>query len=401
MARVIVGVCGGIAAYKTPLVVRALMRHGHEVSVIPTPASTSFVGAATWEALTGRRVATGVFDHPWQVEHVEVTRTADLIAVIPATANTLAGMRAGLADNLLLSTILSADAPVIAFPAMHTNMWTNPATRDNVQALRARGVDVVDPVDGDLSSGDRGIGRMPDPDDIVDHLLARLSPGLLSGRRVVISAGGTREPLDPVRFLGNRSSGRMGCALARAARDLGASVVLVHANVEAGLLPRGVELVSAPCAEQMAQAMRKHRQGADLVVMAAAVADYRPRHRAQTKIKKEGAQARCLVVELEPTTDILAELSTSREADELIVGFAAETGDHRSFLDLGKEKARRKGADLVAINKVGNSEGFGDVDTQVFLVDQQGTLLGDFSGTKDAVASALMTTLADRLSARV
>lgn len=399
MARIIVGVTGGIAAYKVPGVVRGLQRAGHDVLVIPTPSALAMVGAPTWEALAGHRVATGVFDHPEAVAHVTQARGVDLIVVAPATANTLAKLAGGLADNLLTSTILAATAPVVVFPAMHTAMWTNPATQANVATLRSRGIHVVTPECGDLSSGDTGLGRLPETSAILRSIAARLEghDTSLRGRRVVVSAGGTREPIDPVRFLGNRSSGRFGCELAGAAAARGADVTLVAAHVDPGLIPAGVSVVEAPTAQDMDDAMTAQAQQADLVIMAAAVADYRPERMETTKRKKEGEEAEALSLNLVATTDVLRHLVDIRKPAQVIVGFAAETGDHRSVWELGRAKARRKGADLLAINEVGVDRGFGDVATRVLLVDAHGEPVAELEGTKAEVAGALIAEAASRL----
>ncbi|MBD3688790.1 bifunctional phosphopantothenoylcysteine decarboxylase/phosphopantothenate--cysteine ligase CoaBC [Nanchangia anserum] len=402
MARIIVGVTGGIAAYKATAVVRGLIAAGHDVHVIPTPAALRMVGAPTWEALIGRPVATGVFDHPAEVSHVTGVRGIDLIVVAPATANTLAKAAAGIADNLLTSTLLAATAPVMMFPAMHTGMWEHPATQANVATLRRRGVDVVDPDIGALSSGDRGAGRLPDPEAIVARVCARVEaaagPQRLRGKRVVVSAGGTREPLDPVRFIGNRSSGIFGCEIARAALAEGAEVCLVAAHIDSARYPHGVSVVEAGTAAEMERAMRAASREADVVVMCAAVADYRPETTSSTKLKKEGTRSTRLTLTLEATPDILRGLVRERRAGQFIVGFAAETGDDRSVLELGQAKARRKGADLLAINHVGADAGFGDVDSRIVLVDSRGEVVAELAGSKPQLARDLVAHIAHCLS---
>jgi phosphopantothenoylcysteine decarboxylase/phosphopantothenate--cysteine ligase len=388
---VVVGVGASIAAYKTALVVRDLIGRGIDVIVAPTPDSLRFVGTATWEALTGRAVRTGVFD-AGGADHVELARRADLVLIAPATADLLARLRLGLGDSLLTATALAARCPVVAAPAMHSAMWENPATRDNVAALRRRGVHVVDPASGALSSGDSGVGRLADPEVIVRAALDALGapPRDLEGRRVLITAGGTREPLDPVRFLGNSSSGRQGCELAAEARDRGAQVTLVLANVEPPLVPAGVAVVQASTAALMGEAVTERLAGADVLIMAAAVADFRPVRVAEEKIRKDPDSDAAPVLELERTPDILAGAAAAPDRPRVVVGFAAQTGDTPAVLAAGREKARRKGADLLAVNAVGGGRGFGDVSTTVHLVDGRGEQLDVISGTKREVARALL-----------
>ena len=399
MARIIVGVCGGIAAYKMVSVVRGLVQDGHQVTVIPTPSALRMVGAPTWEALAGHPVATDTFADAHAVAHVAAARDADLVVCGPATANTMAKLAAGLADNLLTSTILASTAPLVLFPAMHTQMWAHPATQANVATLRSRGVEVVTPAVGALSSGDFGPGRFPEPEDVLAIITQHLGrSGRLSGRRVVISAGGTREAIDPVRFIGNRSSGRFGCEIAAAAARAGADVTLVASNVSPQLYPAGVRVVPAPTADDVFDAMHAEAPGADLLIMTAAIADYKPARARDAKIKKEGDAQAALTLELIPTRDVLASLVQQRRDGQMIVGFAAETGDHRSFEQLGREKARRKGADLLAINQVGHAAGFGDVDTAVTLVDAAGDTVAQWEGTKRVIADRLIEACADRLA---
>lgn len=398
MARLLLGVTGGIAAYKIPFVLRGLVKAGHDVRVLPTPACLKMVGAPTWEALASHPIATDVFAEAASVSHVTGGRDVELAVVAPASAQTLAKLAAGFADNLLTATLLGCEAPLLVFPAMHTAMWTNAATQANVATLRERGVLVHDPVSGDLSSGDRGAGRLPEPSAILAAIEAQLRAGkTLTGRRVVITAGGTREPLDPVRFLGNRSTGTFGCALAEAARRAGASVTLIAANVERALYPADVEVVEASSCAAMEAALTSHAPGADAVIMAAAVADYRPAAVSTTKIKKEGGRAEALTLDLVANPDLLRGLVAARRDGQVIVGFAAETGDSRSVLELGQEKARRKGADLLAINRVGEDAGFGAVDTEVMLVDREGALHDTFRGSKAEVATRLIEALTVRL----
>ncbi|QNE42677.1 bifunctional phosphopantothenoylcysteine decarboxylase/phosphopantothenate--cysteine ligase CoaBC [Frigoribacterium sp. NBH87] len=400
---VVVGVSGGIAAYKAVSVVRGLVVRGHDVHVVPTEAALRFVGLPTFEAISRNPVHTSVFDDVAQVRHVALGQAADLVVVAPATAHTLAAIAHGLADDLLGTTILASTAPLVVAPAMHTEMWRNAATVANVELLRSRGVVVVGPDDGPLTGGDSGPGRLSEPDVIVEAALAAVAqavvaearPRDLSGRRVVVTAGGTREPLDPVRFLGNRSSGRQGLALARAAASRGAAVTLVAAHLDddvaraAALLP-GVEVVAAGTASELLDATTASSIGADVVVMAAAVADYRPVEVAASKIRKDDRGDE-LTLRLVRTTDVLAALSASRPADQVVVGFAAETATSpEELLDLGRRKLARKGCDLLVLNPVGWSTGFGTDDSDVVVLGAGGEEAGRLAGTKDEVAHLVL-----------
>lgn len=409
-ARIVLGVTGGIAAYKAAILLRLLRERGHAVRVVPTVAALEFVGRATWEALSGEPVHTSVFDGAAQVEHVALGRSADLVVVAPATADLLSRAATGRADDLLTSTLLTATCPVLLAPAMHTEMWRHPATVANVGVLRGRGVHVLEPASGRLTGADSGPGRLPEPDAIADAALALLREGAqerppsrprdLVGTRVVVSAGGTREPIDPVRFLGNRSSGRQGLAIAGAAAERGAVVDLVAANVS-GPFPPQVRVHPVETALELRGAVRSAAADADVVVMAAAVADYRPAQAPETKIKKVpgGAPEPIALVE---NPDILAELVTDPpNPGTLVVGFAAETGDDEgSVLDHGKAKARRKGADLLAVNAVGGGRGFGDVENEVTVLDADGEIVGSARGSKDEVAHGLLDLVAARLARR-
>src|SRR4051794_19304065 len=389
--RIVLGVAGGIAAYKSVLLLRLLREAGHTVRVVPTRAALEFVGRATWEALSGQPVTTDVFEDVDQVAHVAVGKQAELVIVAPATADLLARAATGQADDLLTATLLVARCPVLLAPAMHTEMWEHAATVANVATLRSRGVHVLDPVAGRLTGSDTGPGRLPEPEAIAEAAFALVATTVqdLAGRHVVISAGGTREPLDPVRFLGNRSSGRQGVALARAARDRGARVTLVAANLTVPT-PAGVEGVHAETGAELRDAVRAAAKDADVVVMAAAVADYRPRTAVETKIKKspDGAAP---ALELVETVDILAELAHERlRAGQVVVGFAAETGDATgSVLEHGRAKALRKGADLLVVNAVGDGRGFGTEANDVTILDGRGDVVASASGTKDVVAHAV------------
>ena len=425
--RVVVGVSGSIAAYKTPFVIRLLREAGHEVRTLATQAALRFIGAPALAAVTGRPVSSGLFEDPAAVEHVAVGEWADLVVVAPASADLLARVAAGRADDMLTATILTTTAPVVLAPAMHTQMWANPATRENVATLRRRGLSVIDPDCGRLTGADAGAGRLPEPERIVSEALAVLAgrqtaPGAgqetlrpdLSGRHVVVSAGGTREPIDPVRYLGNRSSGRQGAAVARAAVERGARATLVAANVAddvLAVLPGGVEVVPVGTAMELRNAVRRAARDADAVVMAAAVADYRPAEAAASKIKKRGlrsggeAGATRLSIELVENPDILAGLVADPPRSDggrtLVVGFAAETGDDDGdVLAHGAAKARRKGADLLAVNAVGERTGFGDVPNAVVVLDCRGREVARARGSKTDVARALIDLVARRLPGR-
>src|SRR5690625_717218 len=414
--RILLGVSGGIAAYKVAIVLRQLRELGHHVRVIPTDAALEFVGRATWEALSGEPVTTSVFEGTEQVDHVRLGREADLMVVAPATADLLARAATGRADDLLTTTLLTVTCPVLLAPAMHTEMWAHPATRANVATLRERGVHVLDPAVGRLTGVDSGAGRMPEPEEIVAAALALLEPlagpgstgngeasaGDLAGLTVAISAGGTREALDPVRFLGNRSSGRQGVEVARVAAQRGARVHLAAANVDSALLPEGVTVHPVESTEELQATMTSLAADADVLVMAAAVADFRPAQEAGSKTKKR-ADGTVAPIELVQNPDILAGLVTGRRPGQVVVGFAAETGDeHGSVLEHGRAKARRKGADLLAVNAVGQDTGFGDVPNAVHLLDAAGEQVGAASGSKHEVAAAIWdavgTLLAERSS---
>ncbi|AYF99099.1 bifunctional phosphopantothenoylcysteine decarboxylase/phosphopantothenate--cysteine ligase CoaBC [Protaetiibacter intestinalis] len=387
--RVVVGISGGIAAYKAVGVVREFVLRGHDVHVVATEAALRFVGRPTLEAISRNPVETELFDGVAEVRHVALGQSADLVVVAPATANTLAKLAAGLADDLLGTTILASTAPLVVAPAMHTEMWANAATRANVATLVARGVHVVGPASGQLTGSDSGPGRMSEPADIVDAALAALRPRDLAGRRVVVTAGGTREPLDPVRFIGNRSSGRQGVAIAEAAAARGASVLLIAAHLEVPA-PSGVELREVGTALELRDAVLEAAAGADAVVMAAAVADYRPEHVAETKIKKE-TQGDELALRLVRNPDILAEVSAAPRDGRTIVGFAAETEpDDDRLLELGRAKAARKGADYLVLNRVGWSEGFATEGNSVVIVSRGGDIVTRASGSKREVADAIL-----------
>jgi phosphopantothenoylcysteine decarboxylase/phosphopantothenate--cysteine ligase len=401
--RIVLGVSGGIAAYKACEVLRGLTESGLDVRVVPTAAALRFVGEATWAALSGRPVAADVWASVHEVPHVRLGQDADLVLVVPATADLLARAAHGLADDLLTSTLLTARCPVVLAPAMHTEMWEHAATRANVSTLRSRGVVVLEPAVGRLTGADSGKGRLPDPEEVLAvaaTVLARRGlPGAdLGGRHVLVSAGGTREHLDPVRFLGNRSSGRQGYALARAAAARGATVTLVAANV-ALADPAGTEVVRVVSAEDLRQAVLAAAPSADAVVMAAAVADFRPSSYAESKIKKSTGDA-APTVRLERTTDVLAEVAAHRaRAGQVVVGFAAETGDSAgSVLEHGRAKLAAKGCDLLVVNEVGDAKGFESTHNEAVVLGADGSSIPVPLGPKEVLAHVVWDLVASRLS---
>lgn len=462
--RIIVGIGGGIAAYKAAMLLRLFAKNGDEVIAMPTPNATKFVGVPTLEALSGNPVSTDVFDRVPEVNHVRQAEQADAVVIAPATADLLARLAAGRADDLLSSTVLTTHAPVILAPAMHTQMWEHPATQANVQTLRSWGYHVIEPAIGRLTGPDSGPGRMPEPEDIFavaldviarfpkgqvhpvytpgyapteplytgteqERMAATLTSALLgqvdsgkaepgqvdsgkatgaseslrgplAGRLVVITAGGTREALDPVRFLGNRSTGKQGVALAEAARDLGATVHLIGANLEVPA-PEGVQVTRVVSALELREATLEASAAADVLIMSAAVADFRPAEFAEFKIKKSADSEDAPVIQLVRNPDILREVvvrrQQAREAGEstlgpkLIVGFAAETGSaEKTPLELGREKLQRKGTDFLAVNTVGVNRGFGTDDNTITLLS---TLVDEapvFSGSKKELSVRLL-----------
>ena len=402
MSRIVLGVSGGVAAYKAALLLRAFTEAGHDVRVVPTPGALRFVGAATFEALSGNPVTTDVWSDVPEVAHVRIGQGADLVVVAPATADLLARAAMGRADDLLTATLLTASCPVVFVPAMHTEMWLHPATQDNVATLRRRGAVVLPPAVGRLTGPDSGPGRLPEPADIaalaavvLHHGAAALSQDL-SGRRVVISAGGTREPLDPVRYLGNRSSGKQGWALARVAAARGAEVVLVAANVDLPV-PFGVRVVPVDTAEELRTAMLAESVDADVVVMSAAVADFRPATTAATKLKKDSA-AEPSAVPLVRNPDVLAELVTKRKPAQLVIGFAAETGDDDAdVLAHARAKLARKRCDLLVVNDVSAGQVFGRPDNAVVVLAGDGSATEVPRGSKDAVAAGIWAAVTARL----
>ncbi len=400
--HVVLGVSGGIAAYKACELLRRFTESGHDVTVVPTAAALRFVGADTWAALSGKPVSTEVWHDVHQVPHVRIGQSADLVVVAPATANVLAKAAHGLADDLLTNTLLTARCPVVFAPAMHTEMWEHPATAANVATLRSRGALVIEPAEGRLTGADTGKGRLPDPLEIFEvcrDVLARgsVAPDL-TGRSVVVSAGGTREYLDPVRFIGNRSSGLQGWALARAALARGAEVTLVAANVTLPD-PAGVKVVRVETTAELRDAVVFAAGGADAVVMAAAPADYRPVSVSDQKIKK-AADGSAPSLELTQNPDILAEISHDRaHPGSVIVGFAAETGDDTgSVLELGRQKLTRKGCDLIVVNDVSGGAVFGAADNQAVILGADGSADEVPLGTKSALAHAIWDHVAARMA---
>ncbi|WP_193664687.1 bifunctional phosphopantothenoylcysteine decarboxylase/phosphopantothenate--cysteine ligase CoaBC [Nocardioides kribbensis] len=404
--RVVLGVAGGIAAYKACELLRRLTESGHDVTVVPTAAALEFVGAPTWSALSGKPVASDVWTSVHEVPHVRIGKSADLVVVAPATADLLARAAHGLADDLLTNTLLTARCPVVLAPAMHTEMWEHPATVANVATLRSRGVLVLEPAEGRLTGADTGKGRLPDPGEIFEtcvQVLARSGDAApaqdLAGRRVVVSAGGTREPLDPVRFLGNRSSGLQGWALARAAVARGASVTLVAANATLPD-PAGARVVRVETTAQLREAVLAAAEGADALVMAAAPADFRPTEVSTAKIKKadDGAAPPIALVQ---NPDILREVAARPVGPTrpgVVVGFAAETGDaHAGVLDLARAKLTRKGCDLLVVNDVSGGAVFGSPDNDAVVLAADGAAVEVGHGSKAHLAHAVWDQVTLRL----
>lgn len=405
--RIVLGVGGGIAAYKVASLLRLFTEAGHNVTVIPTEASTRFVGTATWEALSGNPVSNSVFDDVHQVNHVRLGHEADLVVVAPATADLLAKAATGQAGDLLTNTLLMAHGPVLFAPAMHTEMWQHAATRANVDTLRARGAAVLEPATGRLTGADSGPGRLPEPQVIFDAAMALVEGQAdfqlpLAGRTVTISAGGTREPLDPVRFLGNRSSGKQGVALAVAARNAGATVRLIAAHMEVPP-PPGVDVIPVETALQLREAALAAAPASDVFIMSAAVADFRPAVVSDTKIKKRDDRDDP-VITLVRNPDILHELvelrnSTGGRQDQLIVGFAAETGDsHGDVLAYAEAKLQRKGCDLLVVNHVGSDKVFGQDTNSVVILARSGSEPQEAAGTKTEVSAAIISRIGYELN---
>lgn len=405
--RIVLGVTGGIAAYKAALLLRLMTEDGHEVHVVPTESALKFVGKATWEALSGQPVYNDTFQAVEEVNHVLQGRHADLVVIAPATANSLAKAAAGLAEDLLGNILLTATVPVIMAPAMHTEMWENPATQANVATLRSRGVHIIEPAIGRLTGADTGKGRFPEPEDIWAQAqqiaTTAHQPQQLHNTSVVVTAGGTREPLDPVRYLGNRSSGKQGVALAKAAAEQGAAVTLITAamDVPAPEHPN-IRVVNVETTRQLLDAVLQHAQHQDALIMAAAVADFRPTSVTDEKIKKTDENSAPTIV-LEQTEDVLR-TSVERRAQgeplpQVIIGFAAETGDATtSPLAYGRAKLERKGCEALVVNEVGVGKVFGQDDNNVTIVFADGRKDVTASGTKDAVAVEIINQLAQLLA---
>lgn len=410
--NIVVGITGGIAAYKAVNVVRSLVLAGHDVHVVATENALRFVGRPTLEAISRNPVHSDLYEGVAEVRHVAIGQAADLIVVAPATANTIAKLAGGFADDLLGNTILASTAPLVIAPAMHTEMWQHPATVANVATLRDRGVTVVGPAIGQLTGNDAGPGRMSEPDDIVAAAIgvlpaagtttagsdaarsdvAAVPVGDLAGRRILVTAGGTREPLDPVRFIGNRSSGRQGVALALAAAARGAEVTLIAANLEIDA-PSGVQVRHVGSTLELAEATETAAVDAEVIIMAAAVADYRPESVADAKIKKE-TQGDSLELRLVKNPDILRSLTEVRRPGQVIIGFAAETEpDDAALLELGRAKIARKGADYLVVNRVGWTEGFATAENSVVVIDRGGSVVTRASGTKRSVADRILDLL--------
>jgi phosphopantothenoylcysteine decarboxylase / phosphopantothenate---cysteine ligase len=403
--RIIVGVAGGIAAYKACSVVRQLSEAGHDVRVVPTASALRFVGAATFEALSGHPVRTGVFEDVDEVPHVRLGQEADLVVVAPATADLLARAVAGRADDLLTATLLTARCPILFAPAMHTEMWQHPATVDNVATLRQRGAVVLEPASGRLTGSDSGAGRLPEPEEITtfaELLLARHDalPHDLSGTKLLVTAGGTREAIDPVRFIGNRSSGKQGYAVARVAAQRGAEVTLIAGNTAGLADPAGVDVLHITSAAQLHEAVTKHAPDANVLVMAAAVADFRPASVETSKIKKQPGVQDGPAIELIRTDDVLAGAVHLRTDGQLpnmraIVGFAAETGDaNGDVLFHARAKLKRKGCDLLVVNAVGEGRAFEVDSNDGWLLGADGTEVALEHGSKTLMASRIVDAIA-------
>lgn len=394
--KVVLGVTGGIAAYKSCELLRRLLDRGLDLTVIPTENSLRFVGAATWEALSGKKVLSTLWDDVASGAHIESARGADLIIIAPATADFIARVAQGRSDDLLSATVLTAQAPLVIVPAMHHQMWRNPATVENVKTLRARGIYVMEPAEGPLNNGDSGVGRFPEVFEIFEYLreIGALKSDLL-GKEIVVTAGGTREMIDPVRFIGNLSSGKQGIALAKAAAARGAKVRLIGANIEKSLLPqdKSVEVISVSSAQELASAMEQIRSF-DLLFMTAAVADYRPATMATSKIKRDGSER---VLNMVENPDLLAGFTSRGQLSQrgIVVGFAAES---ELDLTLAEEKLARKGVEFLFVNDIANQEVFGSDSNGGILINSHGTRHTFDYQSKDTLSHALLDVLAKTLS---
>lgn len=405
--NIVVGVAGGIAAYKACHLVRNFKEAGDDVRVVPTENALNFVGAATFEALSGHPVSTTVFDAVDEVQHVNVGQHADVVVIAPATADLIARLATGRADDLLTSTVLVATCPVIVAPAMHTEMWLNPATQDNVATLRRRGITVIEPAHGRLTGADSGPGRLPEPAQIAEVVRTELAGYRVEhrwkGKKVVISAGGTREELDPVRYLGNRSSGRQGFALAEWACQMGADVTIVAGNTASLPVPSGAKVRSIISTRELEQAMREEARDADVVIMAAAVSDFRPAEVAESKMKKGQADDVLSTLHLVENPDVLKGLVAARDRAELpaecvIVGFAAETGDaDKSALEYAQEKFARKGCDVIMANEVGRDKTFGQKSNEGWILRSGLEPQRVEHGSKQVVAAQILAAVNEML----
>ena len=405
--NIVVGVAGGIAAYKACHLVRNFKEAGDDVRVVPTENALNFVGAATFEALSGHPVSTTVFDAVDEVQHVNVGQHADAVVIAPATADLIARLATGRADDLLTATVLVATCPVIVAPAMHTEMWLNPATQDNVATLRRRGITVIEPAHGRLTGADSGLGRLPEPDQIGEVVRTELAGYRVEhrwkGKKVVISAGGTREELDPVRYMGNRSSGRQGFALAEWACQMGADVTIVVGNTASLPVPSGAKVRSIISTRELEQAMREEARDADVVIMAAAVSDFRPAEVAESKMKKGQADDVLSTLHLVENPDVLKGLVAARDRAELpaecvIVGFAAETGDaDKSALEYAQEKFARKGCDVIMANEVGRDKTFGQKSNEGWILRSGLEPQRVEHGSKQVVAAQILAAVNEML----
>jgi len=392
--ELILGVGGGISAYKSADLLRRLQDVGFGVSVIPTRASLNFVGSATWEALSGRRVDENLWNNVHEVPHIKKARAANLIVVAPATADLIAKISNGLADDLLTNVISAASCPIVLVPAMHPEMWLNEANQENVAILRKRGVLVIEPDEGRMTGEDFGVGRYPEVSRIISEIseFADFKSDLL-GRKVLVTAGGTREQIDPVRFIANRSTGKQGYAVARAARNRGAEVVLIAANSSLEELP-GVRTINVSSTAQMEEALNKEFPACEILIMAAAVADARPKNISTDKIKKSNYQS----IELEANSDLLAEISKKRLANQVLVAFSAETSPLNSeTIEAAKAKMKHKGSDLIYLNNVSNGEIFGADETAGFLIDSNGESIECKNQSKDTLADLLLDRALNKL----
>lgn len=369
MSRIVVGVAGGIAAYKSCDLIRKLKELGHSVKVVPTPSALKFVGAATFEALSGESVSATVWERVDEVAHIEIGRGADLMIIAPATANTIARLAHGAADDLLSATVLVTKAPVVICPAMHSDMWLNEAVQNNLEILKQRQFHVIPPAVGRLTGSDSGVGRLPEVTEIIEESLSLLQGSkIFTDTRILITAGGTREPIDPVRFIGNRSSGRQGIAIAKAAALQGAQVTLIACNIENSLmanLSSRISILKVETSEQLKNAVDSEIQNAKIVIMAAAVADFRTKNVAYSKIKKDESKN---ILELVATTDILESIVKDRQAHQFIVGFAAETGNAVEIENYAKRKIERKPVDLLVVNDVSGGKVFGSSNNRAFFL---------------------------------